>query len=333
MRGFTALLIVALLGTWTQAVQAHHGVAAVGVAGPEGPGAALETTSAMPLPGRTAFAMLKSETVSFQHRDFAEPENKDYSLFNMAALGYGILPWLSAYVFQPFNVKSQDSIGTNAGLGDTNLMLTFAFKYDEGLKVLPEKESLDELMDWHFMLWVSSTLPVGPIERDDDVGERFAPDMQTGFGAPSPAVGFAVLKQLSEDFTWLADVNYQHFFPYSYSYTRYCFGGETRLDTALTYRLVGAGSFRMDLVGELLGLNLQRDQERNESGDMEKLEASGGTMLYAGLGTRLFYGRLSAALGIRRAALKSLNEGSDQQGSEGLENFRAALTVSYSLGL
>lgn len=333
MGRFTACTTVVFLCAWAGAARAHHGVAAVGVAGPEGPGAALETTSALALPQRLAFAMLKSEYVSFQHRDFAEPENKDYSLFNMLAVGYGIFPWLSAYVFQPFNVKAQDSIGTNTGLGDTNLMLTFGFKYDEGLKVAPEKESLDELMDWHFSLWVSSTLPVGPIEHEDDTGERFAPDMQTGFGAPSPAVGFAVLKQLSDKFTWLADINYQHFFPHSYSYTRYQFGGESRLDSALAYRLVGKGDFRMDLIAELCGLNLQRDRERNSSGRMEKLQASGGTILYAGLGARVYYGQLGVALGVRRAALKSLNEGSDQQGAEGLENVRAALTVSYSAGL
>lgn len=36
------------------------------------------------------------------------------------------------------------------------------------------------------------------------------------------------------------------------------------------------------------------------------------------------------ALGMKRAVLKDLNEQSEQQGSEGLERFRAAFTVSYS---
>jgi hypothetical protein len=36
---------------------------------------------------------------------------------------------------------------------------------------------------------------------------------------------------------------------------------------------------------------------------------------------------------VKRAALKTLNEQADQQGSEGLERFRAALTLSYSTRL
>ncbi len=313
--------------------RAHHGVAAVGFAGPEGPGAAIESTSALPLPQSRAFAMVKTEYVSFKRMSFAEPENKAYSSFNTLALGYGICPWLTAYVFQPFNVKEQDSIGRNVGPGDTNLMLVLGMKYDEGLRLVPEKESLDELMDWHFSLFLSSTLPVGPKENTDRNGQPFAPDMQTGFGTPSPMIGLAVLKQLSADVTWVTDTNYQHFFPHTYSFTRYQFGGEFRIDTALIYRLYGNKSFRADVAAELNGLHLQRDKERNDLGNMEGLQASGGAILYAGAGLRLYMGPVSAAFGLRRAALKSLNEQSEQQGSEGLENFRAAFALSFSTQL
>jgi len=79
-------------------------------------------------------------------------------------------------------------------------------------------------------------------------------------------------------------------------------------------------------------LHLQRDRERDAAGRMTALQASGGAILYAGLGVRLLYGPLSFALGARRAALKSLNEQDEQQGSEGLENIRAAATLSYSTG-
>ena len=66
--GFAAVpgLILAALPA-----HAHHGVAAVGLSEPEGPGAALETTAALPLPKHFAFAMVKSEFVSFQMRDRA----------------------------------------------------------------------------------------------------------------------------------------------------------------------------------------------------------------------------------------------------------------------
>jgi hypothetical protein len=325
---FLAAVIAALAAALP--ARAHHGVAAVSVAGPEGPGAALDTTSPLPLPRRTLFTMLKSEYVPFLQFDFAEPENKSFSSFSLLGVGYGVTPWLSAYVFQPLNVKSQDAIGTNRGAGDTNVMLALAFKYDEGLRLVPEKESLDELMDWHFSVWASSTIPVGSTTRRDRNGEYFAPDMQAGFGEPSPAAGVAVLKQVTERVTWLGEASYQYFFAHTYPFTRYKFGGETRLNTALAYELYGRGGFRVDLTGELNGLHLQRDRERSEAGAMEQLQASGGAILYAGAGLRVNSGALSVALGAKRAALKDLNEGADQQGSEGLEKVRAAVTLSWS---
>jgi hypothetical protein len=324
-------LVVALL--LAGPAHAHHGVAAVGVAGPEGPGAALDTTSPLPLPQGMLFTMAKTEYVPYSQFAFAEPNNKTFSSFNMVAVGYGVRPWLSVYAFQPYNVKEQDGVGRNAGAGDTNLMLSFAFKWDDGLQLVPEKESLDDLMDWHFSAWASCTVPVGPTTARDDAGAYFEPDMQTGFGAPSPAAGVAVMKQLTDDLTWLADASYQHFFAHTYPFTRYQFGGETRLGTAAIYRVHGSGRFRLDVVGELNGLHIQRDRERDDAGALEPLRASGGTILYAGAGVRAYRGPFSVGLAVKRAAWKDLNEEAEQQGSEGLEKFRAALTLSYSTRL
>jgi hypothetical protein len=331
MRELAPGLIVAAALLAAAPTHAHHGIAAVSVAGPEGPGAALETTSALPLPQGAAFTMLKGEYVSF--RQLADvPDGKDYASFNMLVLGFGIRPWLSAYVFQPFAVKSQETVGENAGPGDTNLMLAFGFKYDDGLRLIPEKESLDDLMDWHFSVWVASTLPVGPTSAQVG-GELWSPDMQTGFGSPSPSAGLAVMKQVSEDLTWLAEASYQAFLPHTYDDgLRYRFGGETRVNTAAVWRAYGSGPFRLDLSGELLGLHLQRDQS-DEAGSMEPLEASGGAILYGGLGVRAIYRMLSAAAGVKRAIAKDLNERPQQQGSEGLESFRVSLTLSYSVPL
>jgi hypothetical protein len=325
-----ASALAVLLAAIPAGARAHHGVAAVGVAGPEGPGAALETTSALPLPQGVLFAMAKSEVVPYQQLAFAEPTNKEWSSFNTIAAGYGIRPWLSAFVFQPYNLKEQDGVGLNQGAGDTNLMLSLALKWDEGLRLVPEKESLDDLEDWHFSLWGSCTLPVGPTTHTDDHGAYFAPDMQTGFGSPSPALGVAVLKQLSRAVTWLAEASYQHFFPHTYPFTRYQFGGEARVNTAAVVRVHGAGRFRLDVSGELNGLHLQRDRERDASGAMAPLRATGGAVLYAGAGVRVYQGPVSVALGVRRAVLTDLNEQAEQQGSEGLEKFRATLTVSYA---
>jgi hypothetical protein len=242
-------------------------------------------------------------------------------------------PWLSVYAFQPLSVKAQDGVGRNAGPGDPSVMLSFAFKYDRGLQLVPEKESLDDLMDWHFGVWASSTLPLGPTSARDDSAAYFAPDMQTGFGAPSPAAGVAVMKQHSRGLTWLAEASYQHFFAHTYRFTRHRFGGETRLNTAAVHRVHGSGRFRLDVSAELNGLHLQRDRERNGAGVMEGIRASGGAILYAGAGVRAHHGPFTVALGVKRAALKRLNEQADQQGSEGLEKLRAALTLGYSARL
>ena len=128
--------------------------------------------------------MVKSEYVPYRKFAFAEPENKDHALFSMAAIGYGILPWLSLYAFQPYTVKVQDTLGTSAAFGDPNVMLALAFKYDAGLRLVPEKESLDDLEDWHFSTWAASTIPLGPTESTDRTGAPFAPDMQNRVREP-----------------------------------------------------------------------------------------------------------------------------------------------------
>jgi hypothetical protein len=73
-------------------------------------------------------------------------------------------------------------------------------------------------------------------------------------------------------------------------------------------------------------LNLQRDTE-----DGVALQASGGTMLYGQLGVRATLGSFSLAASVKRAIVKGLNEEDEQQGSEGLENIRAALVLGYAL--
>ncbi len=55
--------------------------------------------------------------------------------------------------------------------------------------------------------------------------------------------------------------------------------------------------------------------------------------MYGGVGARLSLGRVTLALGAKRALLKSLNEASQQQGSEGLENIRVFLSLSTAVPL
>jgi hypothetical protein len=306
--------------------RAHHGSASVSFLGAEGPGAAIDTATALPLGEGTAFALVKTEYVPWQQRE-GFVDQKTFSWFETLAAGYGLAPWLSAFVFQPWAVKAQDGVGTNRGLGDTSLMLAGAFKWDDGLGLVPEKESLDDLRDWHFGAWVSCTLPVGPTTHRDAHGAPFAPDMQTGFGAPSPAAGVTVLKQLSADLTVLGEVNAQYFFPHTYADAnlRYQFGTETRVNAALPWRAFAGGRTRVDVVPELGFLSLQRDRE-----DGVALHASGGSVLYGQLGVRGAFGPFSVAAAVKRPLATRLNEAAEQQGSEGLEVFRAALVIGYA---
>ncbi|HET9552216.1 MAG TPA: hypothetical protein VFP50_04555 [Anaeromyxobacteraceae bacterium] len=308
---------------------AHHGSAAVSAIGAEGPGAALETTSPLPLGEGTVFALVKTEYARFDRRQgFADP--KTFSSFNTVAAGFGVRPWLSAFVFQPYSWKSQDGLGTNSGLGDTNLMLAASLKWDGGLRLVPEKESLDDLADWHFGLWASCTLPVGATDHRDAAGASYAPDMQTGFRGPSPAAGLTLLKQLSTALTALGELSAQRFFEQRYAEAgyRYRFGGEARVNSALVYRVWASAASRVDLVPELTLLSLRRDTR-----DGAPLQASGGTVLYGQLGARLTLGSLSVGAGVKRAVARSLNEAAAQQGSEGLEVFRASLTLGWSTRL
>jgi hypothetical protein len=324
------LVVTASLALAAAPALAHHGTAAVSAIGAEGPGAALDTTSPLPLGRGTLLLLGKSEYAAFQQRA-GFTDQKRYSSFNTVALGYGLTPWLSAFLFQPYNVKSQDGVGTSSGAGDTNLMLSGSFKWDQGLGLAPEKESLDDLSDWHFGLWAACSLPLGPTSRRDDLGGYFAPDLETGFDGPSPGLGLSLLKQLSTDWTVLAEANYQHFFQQRYPKAglRYQFGGETRLNGALVYRLWASGTRRVDLAPELSILNLRRDRSDEGLAAVTSMTESGGTILYGQLGARATLGSFSVGLSFKRAVASRLNEAAGQQGSEGLESFRAALVVGY----
>ena len=187
MRAIRVALVSATLALAGPA-RAHHGVAAVGVAGPEGPGAAIETTSPLPLPQGTLFMMVKTEYVPFQQFAFAEPENKTYSSSTRSRLGYGVRPWLSVYVFQPLQREGagrrRQERGRRRHEPDA---LVRASSGTRGSSSCPRRRASTTSWTGTSASAASSTLPVGPTTAKDDAGAYFAPDMQTGFGAPSPS--------------------------------------------------------------------------------------------------------------------------------------------------
>ncbi|MCS6958300.1 MAG: transporter [Aquificaceae bacterium] len=312
---------------------AHHGVASLGAVGFEGPGAPLETSSSATLPEGKWLIYTKLDIAKWKKYSFSDfPDQKDRSDFWMFGVGYGLKPWLSLYLFVPYNTKKElkeegRHTFTSSDFGDISLMAVFGFKYDRGFKLVPKKESLEDMTDWHFTLYGGFSLPTGDANKRGYQGE-FAPDMAGGFGKPTLNAGFTATKQLVNlpQLTFLFDTNYLRFFEHKYNTgDRYKFGDEFRVNTALAYRLYTSmeRSLRFDLLMEANFLYLQKDKENGV-----KLDDTGGRVLYGTLGSRLYYRNASLGLGLKVPLWKDLNREEQQQGAEGKEKYRLILTFS-----
>ncbi len=308
---------------------AHHGVAAVGAVGLEGPGAPLETSTSQSLPAKSVLMYYKLDYANFKKLTKERDDEGDYSAFMMYGLGYGLTSYLSLYVFAPFNVKVVENNSYNtAGFADPSIFATFGFKYDEGLRLTPPNESLDDMMDWHFALYGGVTIPTGFANIADAEG-NIDPGMALGFGKPSASFGFATNKGFAERFTYVFDISYIKFFENEYrDGTRLEFGPEFRINTALNYRLftVTEKKFRLDANLEGTYLNLGRDIENGKGA-----EATGGHIFYILPGLRAYVNNVSIGLGTKFPVYTILNESDDQQGAEGKENVRIVFTFSALL--
>jgi hypothetical protein len=124
------------------------------------------------LPAGQSLLFLKLDHAAYKTFNFdpAYPES-DHAKFWMAGLGYGVMPWFSAYVFVPYHIKKDEQGGFDTrGLADVSLMGQIGFKYDQGLMLTPANESLDDLEDWHFALYGGVTLPSGKPNLRDSLG-------------------------------------------------------------------------------------------------------------------------------------------------------------------
>jgi hypothetical protein len=325
------VLVLALTPAVTAA---HHGVASLGAAGLEGPGAPVVTSSAAPLPKGSGILYLKADYANYETFTSARDRESDYDLFSMAGVGYGFTSWFSAYAFLPYNLKSVES-GTDTpgdgskdqqGFADISFTGVLAFKYDDGFKLAPERESLDDLEDWHFSPYAGLSIPTGDADALDAAG-AIDPGQATGFGAPSFSVGLTSSKQLTDRDTWVNEVSYLWFMENEYDDgSTLRFGPELRLNTAWVRKLHANADtkFRLDGVIEANYLNLGRDQADGRGED-----ATGGQILYLTPGVRLYKNRFSIAVGVMLPTWTDLNEEADQQGSEGLEDYRLVGTFSY----
>ncbi len=322
MKTTTALAALALLAL---PALAHHGVAGVGNAGLEGPGAPIEAAASAVLPEGRTFTYFKIDQARFQTYDWAAPNAKN-STFTMLGVGHGFTPWLSAYLFAPHHAKMDEKGGLDSrGWADLSLMAQIGFKYDGGFRLIPAQESLDDLEDWHFSLYGGSTLPTGNANHRLADGS-IDPGKSLGFGKPSWSLGFTASKQISSRLTLNLEASTQRFLEYRYaSGERMRFGAENRLNAALAWRAYSAAeqALRIDPVLELQMLALGRDRENGVAA-----RATGGRIAYAVPGVRVYWRNTSFALGLKKPVWTRLNEADQQQGAEGKEKYRLIFSAS-----
>lgn len=316
----------ALIGVSTQAI-AHHGVAGLGAAGLRGPGAPVESATSSTLPAGETLVYLKLDHAKYDTFDPnpANPES-DYANYWMTGLGYGVTPWFSAYVFLPYHSKVDEAGGLDShGFADVSVMGQVGFKYDDGWRLIPENESLDDLEDWHFTAFGGVTLPSGNADLRLSDGS-IDPGKSTGFGEPSWSLGLTATKQLSPRWTFNQELSTIGFLEYEYDDgNRTKFGQEIRANSALIYRAYTDldRKLRVDLSMEAQYLHLGRDRTNG----IDEI-ATGGDMLYALPGVRVYWDNISAAVGVKSPIWTDLNEESQQQGGEGTEDYRLIFSFS-----
>lgn len=305
---------------------AHHGVPSISIAGVEGPGAPIETTSSATLQEGSLLAYMKVDHADYKTYTSARDGEAVSSEYFMYGLGYGITSYLSAYVFVPYYTKTQDDAFKTSDFHDISFQMVLGFKYDNGLMLTPNNESSDDLEDWHYSASFSFTLPTGDADATHADGTLIDPGMQTGFGEPSFMFGVSATKWFGNDWTLVGDLSYNTFLEHTYKDgTKVRFGDEIRANAALSYMLYSnpASKLRLDLNMEANYLNLGRDIENGSGAD-----ATGGDMVYLTPGLRAYYKTTSVALGVKLPTWTNLNEESEQQGAEGKENYRVIFTFS-----
>jgi hypothetical protein len=323
----SVLLSVSALSTLP--AHAHHGVAGVGAAALEGPGASVESASSALLPEGKTLLYAKLDHAKFKTFDPnpANPES-DYANYWMVGLGHGLTSWFSAYLFAPYHEKIDEPGGLDSkGWADVTVLGQIGFKLEpgQGLRLIPPQESLDDLEDWHFTLFFGATLPTGNANHRLADG-TIDPSKAHGFGKNTWNFGVTATKQLSRDLTFNLEASTIRFRTYRYDDGQTMrFGTENRLNGSLAYRLYTHPERRLRIDGVLEAhyLALGRDIENGAPA-----QASGGKALYLMPGVRFYLDRVSVAFGIKKAVWTRLNESGDQQGSEGKERYRAILSAS-----
>jgi len=158
------------------------------------------------------------------------------------------------------------------------------------------------------------------------------PGKSLGFGKPNFNYGLTATRQFSDDATAVFEFSQVFFQEYQYDAAQASpvqtmkFGTETRLNAALSYRLMTRPESRFRLDGNLEAnfLRLGKDVA-----DGVPDEASGGDILYAVVGVRLYQDAMSLACpeeaGVERPQRAARQPAA---GREGTEEYRFVATFS-----
>lgn len=304
---------------------AHHG----GISLAFGPGSPIETNSPLTLPQGAFVVSSRVEQVEWRRYRFADPENKTSFTFANIGLSYGITPYLTGSIFFPYNVKRQESLGTNDGFGDIRMQANLGFNYTPGTGFGlngPEDTavSLEESSKTYMGVYAGVTAPTGKSHMR--LGGEIDRGMQPGFGSPSFTVGGSIARRIIGAFSLVGELS-TDIFTESEDFK---FGNEYRANVAGVYEIWGKPeSFlsKMDGILEFNLLNIKRDKEFGIG-----QEATGGTILYITPGMRFSFPRLwnaNLGLAVKLPIWSDLNERSAQQGAEGLEQYRLITTLSF----
>jgi hypothetical protein len=317
---------------------AHHG----GVSLAFGPGSPIETNSPLTLPDGGFVAGLRVEQVGWKQfsRDetgAAKTDNATSATFMNANFSYGFTPALMGTFIVPYYIKRQETLGSNEGMADIKMQLTYGFHYDPetGFSRNTDKDTAVSLEAQKNRTWLSvsamTSIPNGEYNRKRN--RETVPDtgMQTGFGAPAYTLGMAAAHTVGP-VTLNLDLGADYFMARSdESGDTTQYGTEYRANLAGVYEIYGnTNSFlsKLDGVLELNFLHLDHDR-LNSVPDT----GSGGDILYLSPGARFSFPSLqNANLGIlcKFPVWTSLNDSKvNAQGSEGVEKFRLISTLSF----
>lgn len=335
MKKMIAALVLALVPA---SAFAHHG----GVTLAFGPGSPVETGSPLTLPDGgfvTGFRIEQVDWKKFSRNADGTPKNDNATnhTFMNANISYGFTPALTGTLIVPYYIKRQETLGSNEGLSDIKLQLTYGFHHDPetGFSRNTDKDSAVSLELQKNRTWFSvssmMSMPSGdhnkirPGETEPDTG------MQPGFGAPSFTLGMAAARAIGP-VTLNAEVGADFFMPRSDSSGNDLqYGSEFRANLAGVYELYGNDNSFLSKLDGILELNfLHIDHDRingvNDAG-------SGGDILYLTPGLRFSFPNIQNAnlgVAVKLPVWTSLNDSKvNAQGSEGVENYRLVSTLSF----